>query len=73
MYIDNPMTNGNPNLILIVTRVGLQRGHVEPFAVGYDAAVGKWWIGYEYPGICVSASFCDGVTAPKFNILVIKP
>jgi hypothetical protein len=64
--IDNPLTNGDRNAILIVTP---QSTTPEPFVnapigVGYDTAVNRWFI-----------FRTDGAVMPngaKFNVLVIK-
>jgi len=64
--IDNPMTNGDPNAMLIVTHVssGADPLITAPIGVSYDSGAGRWRI-----------FRTDGNAMPvgaKFNVLVIK-
>jgi hypothetical protein len=67
--IDHPMTNGDPNAILIVTRrissnADLGDGSVESVAVGYNAQAAKWMI--------VQPSGRSIAVSAAFNVLVFK-
>ncbi|HYW30515.1 MAG TPA: hypothetical protein VE869_03330 [Gemmatimonas sp.] len=71
--IDNPMTNGDPDAILIVTRVSapgdVAYRAVKGFYVFYDSGIAKWRIRFEY-NFPIGTSY----VAPghAFNVLVIK-
>lgn len=68
--INNAMTNGQPNAILIVTpnqtpAGGLHGFSNHPVAVSYSNSTGKW--------VLVNEDLSDFATDICFNILVIKP
>lgn len=50
--IDNPMTNGDPSAILMVTRVAgaadTEYRALKAFYVFYEPSIGKWRIRFEY-------------------------
>ncbi len=64
--IDTPMTNGDPNAMLIVTHVssGTDPLITAPIGVSYDTVAGRWRI-FRADG----GAMPDGA---KFNVLVIK-
>jgi hypothetical protein len=67
--IDHPMTNGDPNAILIVTRrmgpnADLAGSGIASFGVGYNAQAGKWMIGQPSGQRIASGA--------AFNVLVFK-
>jgi hypothetical protein len=71
--IDHPLTNGDPNAILIVTPnhspggVNLSYDFRE-VAVRYDATANKWMILTPTGG-----AFGTGVLGAAFNVLILKP
>jgi hypothetical protein len=68
--IDHPMTNGDPNAILIVTLNFSTSDNTHAVAVGYDASgvactAGRWYIFDELGNVIFAGQ--------HFNVLVIKP
>jgi hypothetical protein len=70
-FIDNPLTNGDPNAMLIITQrynVGSSLGGVyndNPVGVWYEPSLQKWTIFNEDPTVAMP-------TGARFNVLVIK-
>jgi hypothetical protein len=65
--INNALTNGDPNAILIVTTV-LRPGHGSPnkaVYLDYDTGTGRWRIN--------NIDFSAMVVGQNFNVLVVKP
>lgn len=71
--IDNPMTNGDPDAMLIVTRIasGADTDYraLKPFYVYYETSISKWRIRFEYNYPSYLPYIPPG---HAYNVLVIK-
>ena len=68
--IDNPLCNGNPNAILLVTHnynPGGSGGILEthPYSVWYNSANSKWEI--------YNDDFATMAVGTAFNVLIVRP